>query len=144
MCGRCWRLPPILRRCRQTQANIYILALVRDCFWHTDCTFHILSYLCWRVWRHENAGQKCSWELFALTVSQTKPVLVKYTMGSIQIRAQEQGLCQWGQCLSSCEGRSLGFPISILISPDSCFLPLLVPLAVHDHHYLLKGPYSFL
>jgi hypothetical protein len=29
---------------------------IRDCFWHRDCTFHILSYLCWRAWGHNNAG----------------------------------------------------------------------------------------
>jgi hypothetical protein len=29
----------------QTTTNMYILALVEDCFWHTNCTSHILSYL---------------------------------------------------------------------------------------------------
>jgi hypothetical protein len=47
------KVPSILRRCRKIPACIYILAFVRYCFWHTDCTFHILSYLCWRSWGHK-------------------------------------------------------------------------------------------
>jgi hypothetical protein len=59
--------------------------------------------------------------------SQTKPVLVKYTTGPIQIRTQEQGSCQWGWSLSSCEGCLLGFPISFSVLLNSCCPPLLGP-----------------
>jgi hypothetical protein len=40
--------------------GVVLLALVGDSFWHTDCTFHILSYLCGRVWWHKNVGSRWS------------------------------------------------------------------------------------
>jgi hypothetical protein len=162
------RLLSILRRCRQTPANIgYRL-------WHTDCTFYILSYLCWRALGCKNAGPRWSQELFVLSEflhgtvwqtwepvtqmwhcghqststirlvekfllqSQSKPILVKYVVGPIQIRdtgtrqlpVRPRFVLLW-ELLAWLSYQPFDFPKQ-----------LLVPSALHDS-YSLRGPYSF-